>query len=140
LKPMVSFLMVLLFVVPFTFGIIGVSEMQQERAEVRAIWEKMLREMKAEGYLSESVAQHYSDYLQSRGYQQSTPFFTASHTSRETRAVRPQHGQVDPSQNVVTLTVEVEPKPFIKAVSFLRTGHSTFRFTGTKISDYIPPQ
>lgn len=140
MKPILSFLMLLLLVVPFTFGIIGVSEMQQERAEVRAIWEKMLREMQAEGYLADSVAQYYTDYLKSRGYQQSTPFFTASHTSQGTRAVRPQHGRVDPSQNVVTLTVEVEPKPFIKAVSFLRTGHSTFRFTGTKISDYIPPE
>lgn len=137
MKNMTGFLLALLFLVPFVVGIFGVSEIQQERAEVAKIFRDVLREMKAEGYLSAGTSAYYEQYLRDRGYEQSKPYFRASHTDPNRRAVRPTHGSVDPSKNEVMLTIEVEPKPFIKGITFLREAQPNFIFTGTRLSDYI---
>lgn len=138
MKGVLSFMMIFLYLVPVIVGIVGGSEIQQEKAEVRSIWEQMLRDMAAEGYLSPSVQAHYTQVLQKRGFSQETPFFVASHTSSSSRAIRPQHGEVASKQNQVKLTIQVEPTPWIKTIAFLHGENTTFRFTGTKISEYIP--
>lgn len=138
MKTTLSILIVLLFFVIVAVGIVGVSEIKNEQAEVRGIWQKMLREMATEGYLPSSVKDHYASYLQQRGYQQAFSYFNASHTNSTNRAIRPQHGKVATSKNIVTLTIEVEPKPFIRAIKFLRDGQPNFIFTGTRISEYLP--
>lgn len=137
MKNFISFLLVLLYSVIAIVGILGVLEIKHEEAEVRSVWEKMLREMAAEGYLDESIASHYTKYLVEQGYQQSIPYFQASHSSAGNRAIRPQHGEVVTTKNIVSLTVEVEPKPFIKAIKFLRDGQPNFTFTGTRLSEYL---
>lgn len=138
MKTTISILMILICFLIVAVGIVGVSEIKQEKAEVRNVWQSMLREMAAEGYLSSAVADHYTQYLKEQGYQQSVSFFQASHTNSNNRATRPQHGQVATSKNIVTLTVVVEPKPFIRAIKFLRDGQPDFVFTGTRISEYLP--
>ncbi|MGC5326977.1 hypothetical protein [Brevibacillus sp. SYSU BS000544] len=138
MKGILSFMLILLYFVPVIVGIVGFSEMQQEKAEVRGIWEQVLREMSAEGYLSPSVKNHYTQVLQKRGYSQGTPFFVASHVTSSSRAIRPQHGEFTSSQNQVTLTIQVEPTPWVRAIVFLHGEKTTFKFTGTMISEYIP--
>ncbi|WP_419879630.1 hypothetical protein [Brevibacillus centrosporus] len=139
MKTTISILIILQAFVIVAVGIIGVSEVKNEQAEVRSIWGKMIREMAAEGYLSTAVEDHYSEYLQRNGYVQTIPYFQASHTNPNNRVLRPQHGVVATDKNVLHLTIEVEPKPFIKLVKFLRDGQPNFTFTGTRISEYLPP-
>ncbi|MGG4456906.1 hypothetical protein ABEX29_01220 [Brevibacillus porteri] len=138
MKTVISILLSMLIFIIVSVGIIGVSEIKNEQAEVRSVWGKMLREMAADGYLADSVVSHYSDYLKAQGYEQDFPYFQASHTNSNNRAIRPQHGKVATSDNIVRLSIEVEPKPFIKAIKFLRDGQPNFIFSDTRISEYLP--
>ncbi len=137
MKQVLSFFLVLLIFVTQTTGIVAVSVMEQEKAEVRNLFEQMLREMATVGYLDPAVASYYEQKLKSLGYQQSTPYFIASHTSPDQRAIRSIRGESG-DDNQVTLTVEVQPSAGVRVISILRTGDARFRFTGTRPSEYMP--
>lgn len=104
-----SILIIFLYLIPAIVGTVGVSEVDQQRSDVRAIWEQALRDMSAQGYLSPETEAHYTAVLQSKGFTQTETFFNASHRSPASRAQRPIKGQVSTASNEVTLTLTVRP-------------------------------
>ncbi|QQE74618.1 hypothetical protein KDJ56_01005 [Brevibacillus composti] len=126
--------LICLSVMLLLFSAIAAFEMYaMERAIARSIYADVFDDMQDIGYLEPLLADYYLGKMQDLGWDVASDVFAGSNPRAEGLRARKERNEM------VTLSLEVRPSRLSQWMHLFAKGETSFRFTGSRPSEYFDP-
>ncbi|RNB82812.1 hypothetical protein EDM56_23220 [Brevibacillus fluminis] len=125
--------LICLSVMVFVFSAIACVETYSlERSLARGVYTDLMDDMQDIGYLDSSLTAYYRGKMQDWGWTGAgADFFAGSYPMSETTRARKERAEN------VSLTLSIHPSKLSQWMNLLVEGEATFRFAGTRPSEYF---